>query len=152
MFGVVVLFGAPYLPTMRTQQDEALDLLGLKPGQILLELGSGDGRLMRRAASMGIRCIGYELNPILVIVSRLVCWRYRKLVDIRLANFWTVELPKVDGVYVFLLDRYMNKLDKKIAQDLAPTKLVSFAFKVPNRRIDNQVGGLYLYKYKANKS
>ncbi len=37
-FGFVVAFGAPYLPTLGKQQQQALELLGLKPGQTMLEL------------------------------------------------------------------------------------------------------------------
>ena len=50
IFGFVVFFGAPYLPTFNKVQNTALDLLDLKPGQTLIELGSGDGRVMREAA------------------------------------------------------------------------------------------------------
>ena len=42
-FGAVMLVGAPYLPTLGKQVNSALDLLDLKKGQRLLELGAGDG-------------------------------------------------------------------------------------------------------------
>jgi hypothetical protein len=42
-FGFVILFGAPYLPTLKPQTNAALDLLDLKPGQTLLELGLWPG-------------------------------------------------------------------------------------------------------------
>jgi ribosomal protein L11 methylase PrmA len=66
LFGFVVAFGAPYLPTLRPQITMALDMLDLKKGQTLLELGSGDGRVMMAAAERGWNVIGYELNPLLV--------------------------------------------------------------------------------------
>ena len=71
MFGFVIFFGAPYLPTLKKQQEEALDLLDLQPGQLLLELGSGNGRLLRMAADRGISVIGYEINPILFLISKI---------------------------------------------------------------------------------
>lgn len=151
IFGFVVFFGAPYLPTMRRQTQEALDMLDLKKGQILLELGSGDGRFMLAAARRGIRCVGYELNPLLVLWTKLLCWRYRDLVEVRLGNFWSVQWPETDGIYVFLLQKYMKKLDKKVIQEYGTSsniKLVSFAFTIPGRKPQKQSQGLSLYVYK----
>lgn len=147
----VIFFGAPFLPTLSPQVKAALELAKLKPGQTLLELGSGDGRVMLAAARSGLNVIGYELNPLLVVYSRLRTWRYRKQVKVVWGNFWRHKLPKSDGIFVFLLDRYMARLDKKIIQDLGRgVKLVSFAFKVPGRRVSStskSANGLYLYKY-----
>jgi SAM-dependent methyltransferase len=150
LFGFVVWFGAPYLPTLRAQTDEALDLLSLKEGQTLLELGCGDGRVMRAAAARGLKVIGYELNPILVAVAWLVTLRYRRQVRVVWGNYWHGTLPTADGVFVFLLDKYMGKLDKKITQEQAghPVKLVSFAFQIPDKEPVRTSKGLFLYEYK----
>lgn len=117
-FGFVLMFGAPYVPTLKSQQVAALKLLNLNKGQTLLELGCGDGRVLRAAAKQGIKGIGYELNPIMYVVAVLVTWRYRKLVSVRFGNFWQSSWPPADGVYVFLLDKFMEKLHKKITQEL----------------------------------
>ena len=148
IFSFVILFGAPYLPTLKKSAKDALDLLDLQPGDTLLELGSGDGRILRMAAKRGIRGIGYELNPLLVWYSQISCWRYRKLVTFKCRNYWQVTLPECDGIYVFLLDRFMHKLDKKIMKDVQPpVKLVSHAFKVPGRKPAKQKNALLLYVY-----
>lgn len=148
LFGFVVLFGAPYLPTRKKQTKAALDLLDLKPGQTLLELGCGDGRVLRAAAARGIRGVGYELNPILVAAAWFMTLRYRKLVSIKWANFWTKEWPEADGIFVFLLDKYMSKLDKKIVQQGRSVKLASFAFKIPGKKAAKLKSGIFLYTYK----
>lgn len=116
LFGLVVFFGAPYLPTFKKQIETALDLLDLQPGQTMLELGSGDGRVLRAAAIRGLNAIGYELNPILVVISKLRCWPYRGKVRVIWANYWLQKWPQAEGIFVFLLPKYMNKLDKKIIQ------------------------------------
>src|SRR3989337_2804463 len=103
LFSFVILFGAPYLPTLKSRTADALELLNLKPGQTLLELGSGDGRLLRLAAKQGINSIGFELNPLLVLYSRLINLRYRKLIRVKWGNYWNKKLPSADGIYVFLL-------------------------------------------------
>ncbi len=152
-FTFVVFFGAPFLPTLTKHVDDALDLLGLQPGDTLLELGSGDGRLLRAAAKRGIKSVGYELNPLLVMWSRLRNWRYRDLATVKLGNYWQLEWPEVDGIYAFILKRYMKKLDTKITQQY-PSKnisLVSFAFKIPNKEIKKEIKGMFLYEYKKLK-
>ncbi len=149
IFSFVILFGAPFLPTLKARTAEALDLLDLKPGQTLLELGSGDGRILRAAAERGINAIGYELNPVLVLWSRLKTWKYRQNITVHLANYWRVKLPKTDGIYVFLLNPYMEKLNNKIEQEISkPVKLVSFAFEIPGKKPTKTKNGLYLYLYR----
>jgi hypothetical protein len=147
-FSGVLLFGAPYLPTLKKQQREALDLLSLKPGQLLIELGSGDGRILREAARRGVNSIGYELNPLLVIYSKLACWPQRKLIKIRWRNFWHISTSQADGIYTFLLDRYMTKLDKKIVAEVEkPLNLVSYTFEIPGRKFVKKQNGLFLYHF-----
>ena len=147
-FGYVLLFGAPYLPTLRAQQVTALELLDLKPGQTLVELGSGDGRMLAAAAQQGVHGIGYELNPLLVLYSRWKLRKFRELTEVRFANFWNSKLPECDGIYVFLLEKYMKKLDTKIIHEHhKPLRLVSFAFSIPNKKHVTEKNGLYAYMY-----
>lgn len=147
-FGFVLIHGAPYLPTQKRQAEAALDLLGLKKGQVLYELGCGDGRMLRRAAERGLSGVGYELNPLLVVVARLATWRYRKRIRIVWGNFWKADLNPADGVYVFLLERFMNQLDTKLTEKTDKSfPVVSYAFRIPGRKAVRQDSGMYLYKY-----
>lgn len=152
MFGLVVAFGAPYLPTLKRQTDQALDLLALKPGQTMLELGCGDGRVAKAAAKRGLKVTGYELNPLLVLIAKLNTLKYRGQVKIIWGNYWQKQWPETDGIYVFLLDKYMEKLDKIIVQKVGkadkPIKLLSYTFQIPGRQPAKQQGGLFLYKYR----
>jgi SAM-dependent methyltransferase len=144
-FGGVLLRGAPYLPTTKVQAQAALDLLDLQSGQILLELGSGDGKVLVLAAQAGLCVVGIELNPFLVVISRLRTWRYRKQVRILWGDFWRTDWPECDAVFTFLLDRFMLKLDAKMQTVRKP--LVSFAFQVPGRTANAEKAGVYLYNY-----
>lgn len=150
LFGFVIFFGAPYLPTLRVQKEAALDLLDLEPGQTLIELGSGDGTMLIAAAERGFKAIGYELNPILVIISYIRTYKYRKYVKVIWGNYWAHMWPRADAVYVFLLDRFMEKLDKKIVQNYPEQKikLASHAFKIPSKEFVAEKKGVYLYEYK----
>jgi hypothetical protein len=147
-FGGVLLFGAPYLPTLRPQVETALELADLKPGQTLIELGCGDGKVLVAAARRGINCVGYELNPLLVAVCWLRTRRYHKHAKVVWGDFWRRDWPPADAIFVFLLPKYMSKLNKKVIQFTdQPVKLVSFAFEIPDRPPARQRNGLFLYKY-----
>lgn len=137
--------GAPYVPTLDAQAQAALELLSLKPGQTLLELGSGDGKVLVAASRAGLNVVGIELNPFLVAVSWLRTRRYRRQVRIIWGDFWRVDWPPCDGVFTFLLDRFMPRLDTRMQKVHRP--LVSFAFQIPGRQPDAAQAGVYLYRY-----
>lgn len=148
LYAFVIFFGAPYLPTIKKRIVDIIIISNLKRGQTMLELGSGDGRVLLEMAKRGIYCIGYELNPILVVYSRIKLWPYRKYAKVIWGNYWQAELPKTDVIFVFLLQRYMEKLNKKIVQNYpSGVKLVSFAFKIDSKVDDGELNGMYLYKY-----
>ncbi|HEX5797030.1 MAG TPA: hypothetical protein VFX86_01420 [Candidatus Saccharimonadales bacterium] len=144
----VLLFGAPYLPTLDRQRKTALDLLELKKGQTLLEPGSGDGRVLAEAARRGIKGIGIELNPIMVLVSLYVTRKYRKDVKIIWGNFWRKDWSEADGIYLFLIDKYIGRFDKRVKKlPKKPVKVASFAFKIPNKKPLREKDGVFLYQY-----
>lgn len=148
-FSFVLLFGAPYLPSLTKSSQSALDMLNLKPGQTMLELGCGDGKVLRMAARRGINCVGYELNPILALVAWLGTRHYRDKIKIIWGDYWQKPWPPAEGIYGFILPRYMAKLDNKITQQAnKPVRLVSFAFAIPARAHDATRDGAYLYNYK----
>lgn len=144
-FGGVIMLGAPYLPTLDKQARAAIELLNLEPGETLLELGSGDGKVLIAAAKAGLNVVGIELNPFLVVFSWLRTRRYRKQVRIIWGDFWRVEWPPCDGVFSFLLGRFMPRLDERMQHIKKP--LVSFAFKVPDREVAAEKAGVFLYHY-----
>lgn len=149
-FGLAAFVGAPYLPIMKQDYEPLLDLAGVKAGQTLIDLGSGDGRLMRAAASRGARVIGYEINPLLYLISLAVCWPYRKQVSVRLGDYWHATLPESDVIYVFLLNRLMGRLDSKLRHELVrDTKVVSFVFEFPGRKPVATSRNAFVYVFQA---
>jgi len=145
-FSFVLIGGAPYLPTLKKQIAVALELADLKKGETIIELGCGDGRVLVAAAKKDLKVVGYELNPIMF----LLCWfrtiPYRKQVKVIWGNFWVKHWPPAEAIYVFLLPRLMDRLDSKIQEEnMLRAKVVSFAFKFPNRQPVLEKDGVFLY-------
>lgn len=151
-YAFVLPFGAPYLPTLKKQSSDALDLLDLKPGQIFVDLGCGDGRLLTLAASRGLHAVGYELNPFLALYAWARTRRHGRRVKVIWGNFWQADLSNTDGVFVFLIGHFMKRLDNLLSQYSTnrQIKLVSHAFKIPGKRPRAKNGALYLYIYKGS--
>lgn len=147
LFCGIVFFGAPFVPTKKMQIQVALDLLNLKKGDLLYDLGAGDGRIALTAAKRGIRIVGYELNIFLVLLARFRTRKYRNLVNIRWQNYWNADFSRCDGIYIFSSAAYINRLDKKLRQTKNSLRLASYAFKIPGKKIVEQKDGVYLYVY-----
>ncbi|XP_028710410.1 adenine nucleotide translocase lysine N-methyltransferase isoform X2 [Peromyscus leucopus] len=65
----------PYVGASARQVEHVLSLLRGRPGK-MVDLGSGDGRIVLAAHQCGLRpAVGYELNPWLVGLARLHAWR-----------------------------------------------------------------------------
>ncbi|XP_077348094.1 ATP synthase subunit C lysine N-methyltransferase isoform X4 [Lithobates pipiens] len=64
----------PYVPATNEQIRNVLKMLQLRSGH-LVDIGSGDGRIVIAAAKKGFQAEGYELNPWLVWYSRYRAWR-----------------------------------------------------------------------------
>lgn len=148
LFGFVIFFGAPYLPTLKRQQQVILELTNPKKDQTVLELGSGDGAVMLFLAKQGIKVVGIELNPILFIISYVRLLPYRKYAKVKWGNFWKTSFSSYDVLYVFLQDRFMERLHKKIVSEIKkPVILASFTFRMPNKTPDSEREGIFVYKY-----
>ncbi|MEO7617729.1 MAG: hypothetical protein ABIS59_02710 [Candidatus Saccharibacteria bacterium] len=149
-FAAGAILGAPYLPVLKAEHQALLDMCELKAGDTLLDLGSGDGRLLKAAAKRGYHCIGYEINPFLYLVSRVLTWRERDLITIHLGDYWHITLPEADAIYVFLIDRYMKRLDQKLGRELRkPTVVVSYVFAIPDKKPDMTTRNAFRYRYPA---
>jgi SAM-dependent methyltransferase len=146
-YGFVLLFGAPYFPSLKPHMKAALELLDLKKGQTVYDLGCGDGRFLKAAAKKGLNAVGYELNPFMFVYSWLTTRKYRKQIKVQWGNFWKADISKADAIFVFLLDKYMKQLDEKIKSSGKHIKLASHTFEIPGKKAVAKEYGVFLYKY-----
>lgn len=140
LLGIYIVFdtisgflGAPYVATRGKTVKEILEKAKLKKGQVFLELGSGDGRVVRTAVKKyGVKGIGVEFHPILIWYSRLLAKLFGVSgVEFVRGNFYQTDLSKADVIYMFLLPKTMEKLREKILRECKKgTLLISHGFKI----------------------
>lgn len=132
---VAFVTGAPFVPSTTKTSESMITLSKCKAGENLIDLGSGDGRLVRLAAKKGAHALGVEINPYLVWYSRIVSSfiRYPGTVRFHQGNFWNTDLKKADVVCVYLLPWKMERLEQKLRAECKPdARIVSNSFVFPN--------------------
>jgi SAM-dependent methyltransferase len=113
--------GAPWVPTSRKLVSKALAMAELKPGELVYDLGSGDGRIVIAATrDFGARAVGIEIDPFRVLYSRLKISRLRLQDRARIVrgNFFNIDFGDADVVVLYLLQQTNNKLQRKLEKEL----------------------------------
>jgi len=144
-----VIRGAPYVPTTDERLRNAIKLIAIKPGMRVADLGSGDGKVLVALARLGCIAHGFEINPLLVFLSRL---RIRKAglgdkATVFYKSFWSQDLSSYDLVFVYGITYIMKELSKKLRRELKPGSMVlSIIFPIPNWECEDTYGKIYLYQ------
>jgi SAM-dependent methyltransferase len=124
--------GALYVSTARQRVAACLAAVDPKPGQLMIDLGCGDGRVLRAAhRQYKLRVEGYELNPLAYLkasVLSLGC----AAITIRCQDFWKADLSGADVVFCYLFPDVMVPLARKLKAELKPgATIVSCNFPLP---------------------
>jgi len=152
VFALTAFTGAPYVPTKPHDAKKVFtELYPLSASDVLVDIGSGDGMVLRAAARCGSRAIGLEINPFLVAVSRLLS-RHEPLVSVRLANFWMISLPdETTVVYTFGESRDILKMAQKVQREVTRAgrriAFISYAFEVPDLAYAKRTDLHFLYYF-----
>ncbi|KAF7664489.1 hypothetical protein LDENG_00175110 [Lucifuga dentata] len=116
----------PYIPASKAQVCNVMTLLRGRKGN-LMDLGSGDGRIVLEAHRQGFSpVVGYELNPWLVQLARFHAWRAGQhgKVAYRREDLWKVDLTDCKNVTVFLAPSVLSLLQEKLHAELPDDALV----------------------------
>lgn len=157
LFGLVAFRGAPYVPSKKGDVKRALsELYPIGEIDTLVDIGSGDGLVLREAARRGAKAIGYELNPLLVVLSRWLSRGYPG-VTVYLADFWRASLPRTTTVvYTFGDSRDIVRMANKVAETAAasgrPLMFISYGIAVPGLVPVKQIGPHHLYRIEPLQS
>jgi SAM-dependent methyltransferase len=124
--------GALYVSTSRKRIEAALKMVVMQPEQTLVDLGCGDGRVLRMAARrFRVSAVGYEINPLAYFIARVLCLG-REKIRVRRENFWKIPLASADVVFCYLYPDVMRPLVRKLRKDLKPgTPVISCNFPLP---------------------
>ena len=121
-----------YYPTPDETVAEMLRLANIKRGDVLYDLGSGDGRIPIAAAKQyGIRAVGIEIDPKLIAVARerARAAEVSDLVTFSNADMFRTDLREASVVTLYLSNKINLLLRPKLLRELRPgTRIVSHDF------------------------
>ena len=120
----------------------------IKKNETIVDLGSGDGRLLIKSAKRGAKAIGYEINPFMVIISMI----HRKLegfenqIEIRKESLWKADLAASDVIFVYAKRKSMKKFEDFVFKSArSGTRIVVNTNPFPNKKPEKEENGIFLY-------
>jgi SAM-dependent methyltransferase len=141
--------GAPFVPTPLPVVERMLELAKVTPGDVVYDLGSGDGRVVITAAQRyGARGVGIELNPVWVRDAR----RFAEALGVadkvtfRIEDLFTTDLREATVVTLYLYPAMNRKLAPRLLAELRPgARIVSHEYGIgdwpPDRTEEMIVNG-----------
>jgi SAM-dependent methyltransferase len=131
----------PFVPTPQPVVDRMLELARIKPGEFVMDLGSGDGRIAVTAArKYGARALGIDLNPVRVKEGEENAAKagVSDRVKFRVQNLFEADLGQADVITMYLLTRVNLELRPKLLELRPGTRLVSHSFDLGEWEADKQ--------------
>ncbi len=143
-----LFLGAFFASSKKEIVEKIVLISDVKPGEKAIDLGSGDGRLVIALAKAGAEAHGYEVNPILVWLSKKNIKKagLEGKAFVHLKNFWIVDFSQFDVVMVYGISYIMKRLETKLKRELRPgSRVVSNYFVFPNWQHSKKEDNVYLY-------
>jgi SAM-dependent methyltransferase len=148
----------PFVPSPQEVVDKMIDLAEVKKGDVVYDMGSGDGRIVIAAAKKGARAVGFEIDGDLIKESRENIRKagVQNLAEIRQQDILTVDFSPATVVTMYLLPDVNLKLKPNLLNQLKPgSRVVSHSFDMgdwkPNKveRVNGRT--IYLWMIPARK-
>jgi hypothetical protein len=144
-----------YYPTPPETVDEMLRMAKIEKGDVLYDLGSGDGRIPIAAASQyGIRAVGIEIDPKLVTEAEQKARQANVsgLVRFRNEDMFRVDVSEATVVTLYLSEKLNVLLRPKLLRELRPgSRILSHDFRMgdwkPEQTVRVPWGKLYRTVY-----
>ncbi|XP_031842695.1 ATP synthase subunit C lysine N-methyltransferase [Nomia melanderi] len=142
----------PYVPATTQQVQNVLSALEHRSGS-LIDVGSGDGRIVFATAKAGFKAHGVELNAWLIWYSRLraLCTGLSSQTTFIRQNLWTHNLRNYNNVVLFGVDQMMQDIEEKFLRELEKDcVIVACRFPLPSlnaiKVIGEGVDTVWVYK------
>lgn len=144
----------PYLGTRPEVIDKMLDMAAVGPGDRVLDLGTGDGRILIAAAWRGASGTGIDIDPVLIGEAKAAAIRAGVADRTRFMaqDLFVTPVRGHSVVTMFLLPQVNLRLRSRLLRDLAPgSRIVSHAFDMADWAPDStgRVGGSHLYLWRV---
>ena len=140
--------GSPYAPTKGASMETVFEFADARPGNLLVDLGSGDGAVLIAAAERGIHARGVEINPFWVWCSRFRIRRrgLEHLATVVRGDMFTHPLSDADAVFLFLVPSAMARFSPILRRDARPgTRIITNRFPLPGWTPQKERGMILLY-------
>ena len=121
----------PFVPSPQEVVDKMIEMAGVKKGDVVYDMGSGDGRIVIAAAKKGARAVGFEIDGDLVKESRENIRKagVQNLAEVRQQDILTVDFSPASVVTMYLLPDVNLKLKPNLLKQLKPgSRVVSHSF------------------------
>jgi ribosomal protein L11 methylase PrmA len=149
-----------YVPTPHEVVDDMLRLADVKKGDILYDLGSGDGRIAIAAAKkFGIKAVGIDIDPERIHEATENARKagVANLVQFRQEDLFKADFREATVVTLYLLPDLNVKLRPRLWEELKPgTRIVSHQFDMgtwkPEKRLDSNGRVVYFWTVPAKKT
>jgi ubiquinone/menaquinone biosynthesis C-methylase UbiE len=149
---------APFVQTPLEVAKKMLALSQIRSGEVLYDLGCGDGRLIILAAKeTGARATGVELREDLIERARTEIKRLNleTKVNVIQGNFFDISISDADVVTLYLTSSANERLRPKLEAELKQgARVVSHDFKVPGWKpsaVYNELLGHTIYYYRIGE-
>jgi 16S rRNA A1518/A1519 N6-dimethyltransferase RsmA/KsgA/DIM1 with predicted DNA glycosylase/AP lyase activity len=105
------------------------DFADVDEGDLVYDLGSGDGRVLEHFGKKNIKCVGVEQNPLLNKIARKKLKEYSNVKIIQ-GNIFDQDLSKATVIIAYLSRLVTKDLQKKIKKECNPrTKIILVSYK-----------------------
>lgn len=143
-----LFLSVPYVATKGHQMDVIKKFAKIKKNETIVDLGSGDGRLLILAAEQGGFAIGYEINPFFLVLSRLRVGMMglSDHVKVKNKNLWQADLKVADVIFVFGKRKSMQRFEDFVWQNSKKgTRILVNMNPFPNKKPKKEESGIFLY-------
>mmetsp|Transcript_22726 Transcript_22726/g.36221 ORF Transcript_22726/g.36221 Transcript_22726/m.36221 type:complete len:206 (+) Transcript_22726:4543-5160(+) len=131
---------APFVSTPMMAVRKMLELSDVQPGEVVMDLGCGDGRFLRTAEfEYGATGIGYEGAKLVYWLARFWGFIQGSKSQIFNQDFWDADISSADVVFLFLLPRTLLELESKLLKELKPgARVVTFNWEMKGWKRKNR--------------
>jgi precorrin-6B methylase 2 len=129
-----------WVPTPHQLVDVMINMASLTSKDYLVDLGSGDGRIVIAAAKKGIKAAGVEFNPDLVGYSKKYAERegVADKTDFIQADFFEYDLSKATVITMFLLSDLNSRLKPRLLELKPGTRIITNSFSIDDWNYDKK--------------